>query len=565
MRIFTPAVLLVLTSAAHQCIAATVLESTTAENSDYYTGISGNASISYMSLDDWLRYQSGNDHPMEIHNRGFIVDDPTVVLPLYEIVNRLLKHWPGSVPKLPVFVRVDTPASVYGAESLSGNEILIYYGSLLNVNSDDELAAVLAHELAHILLGHTRTSGYSRIALELLEDYEEYMDIFTSIETGYVVRSGETEHHLEFKQSLRHDIVKAIEQRKRAAELYYGYHSTFTGRRSEIEADRLAADLLVKAGYAPIGLKDVLDRMRSSYEVQKLASKLMLESSSLLIAEIKASIKEQIALWQIQYPNQSTNLQNAELHARLLDHFSTEQNLLLISIPAMAVSHFRHPVPKRRIIGLSRYLTESYDLAQRARSRSTHFLENYRQSNLRIIFDYRKLEEVSVALIEGNIDSAVSQGLALLNGVNDSDPYKRYIMHRVRRAQNMIDTAITNVERIRKYYAVPVPELVEMTSLLILNRRFTIASTAINNKERYGHTIPELYPSKIDIALAQENKRQAMVTAVECIGDETASNTVKAHCAIYRLTSDSEVVSHGSGYLNDPELAAPPLDNTSTR
>lgn len=197
----------------HSALAEIVLEGKSVQKSKYYTGQTGSAKISYVSLNNWLKFRAEDDQVKDIYNRGFIIDDPKVVQPLYDIANRLLKNWPRTAPKFPIFVRADTSSSTYGAEALITNEMLIFYGSLMHVESDDELAALVAHELAHILLGHNAKANYVGVALQLFEDYESMNNLRNTVKAGHIVKTGDKKYTMKFDTGLEQDLVKASEQK----------------------------------------------------------------------------------------------------------------------------------------------------------------------------------------------------------------------------------------------------------------------------------------------------------------------------------------------------------------
>ena len=145
----------------HAAFAERVLTSKSVQKSEYFSGEPGAARVAYRSLADWLQYREdrGLTEDTTIRRRAFIVDDERIVGPLYEITNRLLANWPGTVPEIAIFVKRGSPFA-YGGEVTASNEILIEIGTLDQAESDDELAGVLAHELSHVLLGHNVTDRY---------------------------------------------------------------------------------------------------------------------------------------------------------------------------------------------------------------------------------------------------------------------------------------------------------------------------------------------------------------------------------------------------------------------
>ncbi len=70
------------------------------------------------------------------------------------IVARLLKSWPHEQPEKPLQTRLSFQP-MYGAETKGDGVLVINLGAVNDVDSEDELAFLLAHEMAHNLLHHS--------------------------------------------------------------------------------------------------------------------------------------------------------------------------------------------------------------------------------------------------------------------------------------------------------------------------------------------------------------------------------------------------------------------------
>ncbi|MDR1073054.1 MAG: M48 family metalloprotease [Treponema sp.] len=126
--------------------------------------------------------------------------------------------------------------------STSGGHIFITRGLLDATDSEDALAAVLAHELAHILLQHSiKSIKNSRFtgALQQVADIAAEsvgLDELTQI----------------FDESIREAVSNALDK---------GY-----SREQEYEADVAAISLLAAAGYTPSGIVRMLERVKAHSE-----------------------------------------------------------------------------------------------------------------------------------------------------------------------------------------------------------------------------------------------------------------------------------------------------------
>lgn len=118
------------------------------------------------------------------------------------------------------FIVIDDPKMI-NAWALPGGKVAVYTG-LLNLNlSDDELAAVMAHEIAHAIAQHSR----------------ERMSEAVGLNVGLGVLGGSG---------------KMSEGQLKALELAFGIGVGLPfSRKQESEADYIGLDLMAKAGFDP--------------------------------------------------------------------------------------------------------------------------------------------------------------------------------------------------------------------------------------------------------------------------------------------------------------------------
>lgn len=120
-------------------------------------------------------------------------------------------------------------SSEINAMALPGAHLLITR-SLINLPdlSDDQLAGILAHEIAHVELGHTRNAVIQKNRSEALKSLLS------------VISRGPAKSVLMLDQLANLGI----------------------SRKTELEADEFAIQLLSRAGYSPMGLITFLERTK---------------------------------------------------------------------------------------------------------------------------------------------------------------------------------------------------------------------------------------------------------------------------------------------------------------
>ena len=126
-----------------------------------------------------------------------------------------------------------------------GGHIFISRGLIQAINSEDILAALIAHELSHVILRH----GISIISD--MKDYNEMSamaDYAAGMAAGMAAAAGRNTASIQKTLSFRDSITQMAN-----ALMVSGY-----SQPQEFEADREAMSLLSKAGYNPRALIDLL-------------------------------------------------------------------------------------------------------------------------------------------------------------------------------------------------------------------------------------------------------------------------------------------------------------------
>ena len=156
--------------------------------------------------------------------------------PAYNLCTRIYGSHPhcGLMMSVPVYVLQDD--NTVNALVDRQNRIFVYAGLIRASGTDDELAAVLAHELAHVMYGHGASTGHNAAVGQII----------SSLLGGAVAaRTGRNPQRV---GDAFGDAGAQIGARNYS-------------RWMEIEADHMAAYILHEAGYEAAGLRDILVRM----------------------------------------------------------------------------------------------------------------------------------------------------------------------------------------------------------------------------------------------------------------------------------------------------------------
>lgn len=165
-----------------------------------------------------------------------IVPDEKLTQYLQGIVDRIVKHSPEPSLRVRVVVRA---TNAFNAEAYPGWLMSVPVGLLRDLKTEDELAFVLAHELAHVLFRHHDSDWLKNL---------EHKVFFAASVAGafaeqYAKLSGNNEAASKIKR------VRLIS--KGLYEVTDHALNPAWNREQEVEADKVGLDLLVSAGYQP--------------------------------------------------------------------------------------------------------------------------------------------------------------------------------------------------------------------------------------------------------------------------------------------------------------------------
>lgn len=165
-------------------------------------------------------------HPEIIKQFGIYDEKPELTRLVQEVGHRLAAV--SERPNLPwTFTLLDTP--VVNAMAVPGGYVYITRGMLERINSEDELAGVLGHEIAHITARHSA----QQISRQQLAQF--------GLVLGAVVAGPEV-----------------LQQYGQLAELGLGLLFQRYSRQHETEADLLGTGYIAEARYHPIGAERML-------------------------------------------------------------------------------------------------------------------------------------------------------------------------------------------------------------------------------------------------------------------------------------------------------------------
>lgn len=182
--------------------------------------------------------QIGEEMHQEILKQGGIYDNAAVQAYVDKVGQRLVTQTDDPGQSF-TFTVVDSPD--INAFATPGGYVYINRGLLAYLDSEDELAGVLGHEIAHVTARHAARQRTASITNTVL-----------AVTAGILTGSGE--------------IMDAAGMY--GTELVRGY-----GREHELEADGLGAKYMYRAGYDPDALLEVIGVLKNQEQYQRVSAR----------------------------------------------------------------------------------------------------------------------------------------------------------------------------------------------------------------------------------------------------------------------------------------------------
>lgn len=188
----------------------------------------GGGGINLLSTEEELAL--GQKMSQQIEAEQPVLNDAAVQQYVDRIGTRLAAVVPPNLDRgLTYQFKVIDEPDVVNAFALPGGYLYVYTGLMKLVENEAELAGVMAHEIAHVAAEHhgeqlTKQYGASFLASLLLGDDPGAIAQGVAQVTNYVVQAG-------------------------------------FSREAEREADRIGAEMLMRAGYNPTGMVTFMQKM----------------------------------------------------------------------------------------------------------------------------------------------------------------------------------------------------------------------------------------------------------------------------------------------------------------
>lgn len=452
---------------------------------------------------------SGMDIPAEQVRQSHVVNAPELNAYLNSILDNILAQWDGT----PVNVQVQVVHSQNFAPYADAfGMISVPIGALANIESEDELALLISHEVSHILMRHHERDAVVQQNKENV-DYVAKAVIMANVVRDYdMVKQGGS-------RSLQYNPSDQSSENISQAMIYNAVIQTVSDsvwntawkRKQEDEADLLGFDLAIRAGYSPRANDHVLERLKDFQGKQQgMLSKFWDQKKAAVTAAIQGG----------DFGALSTEV----------DTFLTQG----LAVGVSAVTEYfqkTHISPDERQDNLKEYSLKNYrpEIRRRVNVASWHDIKSSDEVT-EILTSYRRAFEAANALAANDTRNAERLALQSLTPRVKNHPYVREVMYNVRMAQGDQNRANKNLALIDRWQDAS-PSLYEVRIQQLFNEGdFEQALTTIERAEEvFGSE--SMFIVEKTIALANQGKQEeALGTLEQC----DKYDNLKADCAVLK-------------------------------
>lgn len=409
---------------------------------------------------DLARGQNGSHHTM-----GYI-NSKDIETYLNGIRNRFVAV--SGVTDVPGKVKL-TADLTHGAKATADGNIFIPITWMLDTESEDALAAVIAHELSHVLLKHQSTNIVGSIQKKLQSGHEMLLGL--KMDVRKTTQLGKKDN-------------KALLAAQVSVALVDNLIMPSWNRRQETEADLLGVDLMIRAGYTPDGMDDMLKTLKSSEdETQKSQADIENQLKQLALQNPELAVKKTISI--------------------LVDELSKD-----------------HPETEKRLEAITDYRERHY---AEAPIPDYSFSEMKKLKAMRsvgpLLNNYRHTLKAKNRLEKGNIQQAYDEAIQGVKAPNAKDALPNWVLWQAARAsgkgarhQDALKNALNSPEPIKEIYE-------EIIAFEEQAGRHEVALNYVIKAQKTFGDDPEWTPKKIMLLTKLGRKDEAKLETAKCILD----------------------------------------------
>lgn len=382
----------------------------------------------------------------------------------------------SGVTNVPGKVRILATPSLDASSTADGN-LFVSMAWLNVVESEDEIAAIIAHELAHVLLRHHSSDiiNHTQRRVESMSQVAILAKTVLEQATAVSKADGQILQNVQFAVELGEKVLLPA-----------------WNRRQETEADLLAIDLLTLANYSPVALADMLAK-RHAWE---------------------SSVNESDEAFQKRVAALAMNDMGAAVGA-VASHFA--------EMLARA-----HPDTDKRMIDAGEYLDRHYGSLELIEVSDQSLKQLVKQKSVsKVLVNYDMAFSASILLKKGKISEAYILGKKSVKALS-SHAYPNWIAAKAARAAGKDKEAIRYLN-VAMASTEPTSDMyVELIQLEEATGKYNKALNLIETAEKKFGDSPDWLPDRIRLYRKMGRTNDMSKAILKCSFDHPQ---MKRRCA----------------------------------
>lgn len=458
---------------------------------------------------------SGLGIPTEQIRKTSLVESTELQNYLQQLANNIIGAWPGA--KLTTQVQLINSYS-FGPSVDQFGTIYVPLGMIESVESEDEIVALLAHEISHILLRHHERT-------DLIKQQQDTSNMLAGLAEVFSLTKDTKVKKFNDSYRLTYEPSRTGEKTINKAHIYSYVINTLSdevwstawARYQEEQADVLGMDLASSLGYAPRAAIYTLQRLESFQGQQQSILSLYLQQKQTLVLDAVKTLDSET--------------------------LKAEKDKLLSEATDVAITagtdylKRTHLSPADRDLALREYIRKEYSAESRKRPDPESWQRVKRQQNVQYVLNgYRAAFDANTMLVKGDLHKAEQRAMAALNPATNGQPGIREVLYNVRIAQRKQKQAQQNLNDIENW-SLASPEFFEEAVRFYMSRQqfkdalrlIDVAETSLKSREPFmiekAIALSQTGDTKQSVDILQscrkvENKKQMCETYLKRLGVE---------------------------------------------
>jgi predicted Zn-dependent protease len=450
---------------------------------------------------------------LELLSMDGLIEAPALQAYLEKVLAKTLDAYPDAPRDVRVFLEASDRTTAFATPR---NEIYVSLGLLDLLESESQLAAVLAHEAGHIQLNHFARQEYFDTQRELMTAGATIGILGLAAADVRIQRMPAGQLHMSQRDPLGTgaDMAKLATITWMINTLSDHVLNAYWNRRQEEEADLFAVDALVKTGYDPRGTAAMLRRLGEKQE----------ERGNLFdfIAKQRAEVEAELA--KVDDPVVALNL----LPQQVIRVGSATAKEIFTRMSST------HPNPLKRQEWVNGYTDREFADARLGRKelaadRDRFALAVRNGLPAAVRRGHAAANEAKVLIGSGRLTEAERLALAGVNGPTAGSAHTQTVLYLVLKAQKKPDAALRALEAIKRKELKPKMTFDALAGEYLERGRVGDAERAIEDGVRqFGTEVPFL-PSLIHVEVARGDVEAAKAAHERC--RPVKSEQIRAACA----------------------------------